>query len=132
MDGSYIKSRQTCGPKKTAVEIYDDIRKSKTDVESISKHYDLKPERIQTIKDYVFNNPKHTPQNATAEAWQRLSKGIGTEQDKLLLKHETVEMFYNDWIHAHPEKYLKKYDPFTSHDISNIKGFNWEEGIPTD
>jgi hypothetical protein len=75
---------------------------------------------------------KHTPHKPTAEAWQRLSKGIGTEHDKLLLKHETAEMFYNDWIKKNPTKYMERYEPLTTHDITNYKGYDWESGLPTE
>jgi hypothetical protein len=80
----------------------------------------------------VFDNPKHTLHKPTAEAWQRLSKGMGTEHDKLLLKHETAEMFYNDWIKKNPTKYMERYEPLTTHDITNYKGYDWESGLPTE
>jgi hypothetical protein len=117
--------------KKTPDELYKDILNSKADVADIAKHNNLKPERIQKIKDYVFDNPNHIPHKPTAEAWERLSKGKGTEHDKLLLKHETAEMFYNDWIKKNSEKYMERYDPLSSHDITNYKGYDWESGLPT-
>ncbi len=131
----YEKGKKSNGPKattKTPDELYKAIRNSKKDVADIAKHNNLKPERIQKIKDYVFDNPNHTPHKPTAEAWERLSKGKGTEHDKLLLKHETAEMFYNDWIKHNPEKYMERYDPLTSHDITNYKGYDWESGLPTE
>jgi hypothetical protein len=109
---------------KTANELYEEIENSRTDVADIAKHNNLKPERIQKIKDYVFDNPKHTPHKPTAEAWQRLSKGMGTEHDKLLLKHETAEMFYNDWIKKNPTKYMERYEPLTTHDITNYGNYS--------
>ena len=113
----------------SAEDLYVAIRKSASDVENITKNYNLKPKRIQEIKDYVFNNPEHTPHKPTAEAWERLSQGQATEHDLLLLKHETAEMYYNDWIPKNPEKYNEKFAPLSSHDIANTKGYNWEAGV---
>lgn len=116
-------------PEKIPDELYEDIRNSKTDVANIAKHNNLKPERIQKIKDYVFNNPKFESDPNTAKAWMRLAEGKGTAHDKFLLKHETTELFYKDWIKNNPEKYLKKYDPLDAHEITNEAGFKWEGGL---
>ena len=94
---------------KTPDELYKDIRNTTKDIKAIAKQYNLKPERLEKIKEYVFNNSKFTPHKPTAEAWHRLSNGIGTEHDKLLLKHETAEMFYNDWIKKNPQKHTRRY-----------------------
>jgi hypothetical protein len=51
--------------------------------------------RLQRIKNYVFNNREWTYADPRiAEAWHRLRTGRGTPVDKLLLKHETAEMWY--------------------------------------
>jgi hypothetical protein len=77
----------------------------------------------------VFDNPKFESDPDTAKAWMRLAEGKGTAHDKFLLKHETTELFYKDWIKNNPEKYLKKYDPLDAHEITNEAGFNWEGGL---
>ncbi|MCP3921057.1 MAG: hypothetical protein GY714_00580 [Desulfobacterales bacterium] len=116
--------------KKSANDLYNDIRNSNTDVANIAKYYKLKPKRLQNIKNYLYDNKEKnfTPHKRTAEAWIRLSKGKGTIHDKLLLKHETAEMYYNDWIKKNPEMYKQKYEPLDSHDLANEK-YDWESGL---
>lgn len=73
---------------------YQVIRESSTDIAAISRYTGYKPERIQRIKDYLFNNPEWTGADPEiAAAWHRLRIGAGTQVDRLLLKHETAEMW---------------------------------------
>jgi hypothetical protein len=73
---------------------YKAIRESTTDVAAISRYTNLRSQRLQRIKDYLFKNPEWTGVDGEiAAAWHRLRTGRGTEVDKLLLKHETAEMW---------------------------------------
>ncbi len=93
------------------------MAKFDTDVSDMARHNNLKPERLQKIKDYMFKNSEMDFVDPEAvEAWERLSKGEGTDIDKLLLKHETAEM------------YLRKEKGYTqrkAHNRANDKYF-WE------
>ena len=78
-----------------AESAYQMIRESKTDVAAIARYTGYKPERLQRIKDYVFNNREWTGADGDiAATWHRLRTGRGTQTDRLLLRHETAEMWY--------------------------------------
>jgi hypothetical protein len=72
---------------------YDAIRASGTDIAAIARYTGYKPERLQRIKDYLFNNAEFVPDELIAAAWHRLRTGRGNAIDRLLLKHETAEMW---------------------------------------
>jgi len=81
-------------PDTEAAAAYQAIRESTTDVAASARYTGYKPDRIRRIKDYLFNNPEWTAADAEiAAAWHRLRTGRGTNLDRLLLKHETAEMF---------------------------------------
>ncbi|MCL6508795.1 MAG: hypothetical protein K6T59_17430, partial [Bryobacteraceae bacterium] len=94
-------------PDSEAAAAYQAIRESTTDVAAIARYTGYKLGRIQRIKDYLFNNPEWTGADAEiAAAWHRLRTGRGTDVDRLLLKHETAEMFLRrryglDYCEAH-------------------------------
>ena len=99
---------------------YQAIRESTTDVAAISRYARLKPGRIERIKTYLFNNPEWTgADGAIAGAWHRLRTGRGTPTDRLLLKHETAEMWYRKNV---ADSYR------AAHQQANKK-WNWERAI---
>jgi hypothetical protein len=80
-------------PQSEAEAAYQVIRASKTDVAPIARYTRYKPQNLQRIKDYLFNNPEWTGADPEiAAAWHRLRTGRHTQADRLLLKHETAEM----------------------------------------
>ncbi len=80
---------------------YEAIRNSKTDVEAISRYTGYKSERLQRIKDYVFNNKEWSGADGDiAAAWHRLRTGRGNATDRLLLKHETAEMWFRSNVNS--------------------------------
>jgi hypothetical protein len=81
-------------PESDAEVAYQAIRESRTDVSAISRYTGYKAHRIQNIKDYLFDNPEWAADSEIAAAWHRLRIGAGTETDRLLLQHETAEMWY--------------------------------------
>src|SRR5262249_4456119 len=107
-------------PEAQAEAAYEAIRQSTTDVAAISRYTGLKADRLARIKEYLFNNPEWTgADNEIAAAWHRLRTGAGTSTDKLLLKHETAEM----WLRARTEpSYL------SAHTRANRK-WNWQKAI---
>jgi len=70
------------------------------------------------IKDYLFNNKEWNMADADiAAAWHKLHTGRGTSADRLLLKHETAEMWYRNSVNK---------DPSIAHQKANQR-WNWEE-----
>jgi hypothetical protein len=99
---------------------YQAIRESTTDVSAISRYTGYKADRIQGIKDYLFNNPEWTGADSDiAAAWHRLRTGRGTEVDRLLLKHETAEM----WMRR-----ARGADYWEAHRRAN-QHWNWQRAI---
>lgn len=99
---------------------YQAIRESTTDVAAISRYTKLKAGRLQKIKDYLFNNPQWTGADGEiAAAWHRLRTGRGTEVDKLLLKHETAEM----WLQR-----VKGLSQEKAHRLARLK-YDWQKII---
>jgi len=99
---------------------YQAIRESTTDVAAISRYTGYRADRIQRIKDYLFNNPEWTGADSEiAAAWHRLRTGRGTEVDRLLLKHETAEM----WMRK-----VKGADYWEAHRRAN-QHWNWQRTI---
>ncbi len=106
-----------------AASAYQAIRESTTDIAAISRYTGYKPERLARIKDYLFNNPEWLgPDGNIAAAWHRLRTGRGTDVDKMLLKHETAEM----WLRAH-----KLPDYMDAHRAANQR-WDWEKLLPWD
>ncbi len=103
-----------------AAAAYQAIRESTTDVAAIGRYTGYNPTRLQRIKDYLFKNPEWTGADAEiAAAWHRLRTGRGTEVDRLLLKHETAEMFLR-------QRYGLDY--LDAHRRAN-RNWNWERAI---
>jgi len=80
---------------------YASVRKMKTDVDRISKNTGVEREKIQYVKDYIFNT-KHNlggseseyfePDFMMAQSWERLILGEDIQKhDMTLLKHEIME-----------------------------------------
>ena len=94
----------------SAEALYDLIRRSRTDVETIAANTGIKPGNIQKVKDHVFYNEhlldRYVGQGVPAVlgrfdsslpqalAWQRLERGTFSGQDITWLKHETAERWY--------------------------------------
>ena len=103
-----------------AESAYQVIRESGTDVAAISRYTGYKPSRLQRIKNYLFNNPEWTGADGEiAAGWHRLRTGRGTAMDRLLLKHETAEMWFRRRI-------LDSYRP--AHQAAN-RHWNWETAV---
>lgn len=99
---------------------YKAIRESTTDIAAISRYTKLKPDRLERIKRYLFNNKEWTGADGEiAAAWHRLRTGRGTAADVLLLKHETAEM----WLRS-----VKGISYTDAHWLANKK-FNWQKII---
>lgn len=78
-------------------EAYKVIRESTTDVKAISINLRndkelSNPKQLDKIKKYLFDNKEFQPDPDIAMAWHRLRTGKVTESDKVLLKHETLEI----------------------------------------
>jgi len=113
-----------------AEKMYDSIRNSNNDTESIAKFTKFKQKNIKHIKDHVFYR-KHTldrygPNNIEqkrfdasleqAVAWKRLESGTYTAQDITWIKHECAERhhelkFESGYSAAH-ERAQKLYDGY--------------------
>jgi hypothetical protein len=103
-----------------AAGAYEAIRESTTDVAAISRYTNLKPSRLEKIKDYLFNNKEWTDADGEiAAAWHRLRTGRGDATDMLLLKHETLEM----WLRR-----VKGLSYQEAHRLANNR-FNWQKII---
>ena len=103
-----------------AVGAYKAIRESTTDVAAISRYTNLKPGRLEKIKDYLFNNKEWTGADGEiAASWHRLRTGRGNSTDMLLLKHETAEM----WLRR-----VNGMSYQDAHRLANEK-FNWQKII---
>lgn len=126
-----INTGAISGAKKTpgwqdrhAEQMYEQIRHRTTDVKKISENTIFKESAIEEIKQHMFFK-EHKFADGTvkqfdydfdqAQAWDRLSKGVGTETDLLMLKHEYVEL---------TQMRLYGYDYETAHAIAN-KIHNW-------
>ena len=97
---------------------YEAIRESSTDVAAIARYTGYKAGRLQEIKDYLFNNKEWNMADPdTAAAWHRLRTGRGTENDRLLLKHETAELWYRKNVE---DDYPKGHQKANTH-------WNWEQ-----
>jgi hypothetical protein len=72
---------------------YAAIRESTSDVEAIARYSGYKPERLQRIKDYLFSNAEFDADGLIAATWHRLRTGPPNAIDRMLLKHETAEMW---------------------------------------
>jgi hypothetical protein len=82
--------------KDAAGKAYNAILKDTKDVAKIAKNTGYDPGRIAKIKKYLFGTKEFTPDIKLAEAWRRMQKGAQhvTEADRILLKHETAEMWH--------------------------------------
>ncbi|UXC34446.1 T7SS effector LXG polymorphic toxin [Bacillus safensis] len=82
-----------------AEEMYANFRKSKIDVQLISKNTGMTKERVQRIKEHLFIKEhikehgvgRFDPDYEIAQAWDRLQKGSYNKNDIALLNHEIFE-----------------------------------------
>jgi YD repeat-containing protein len=93
-----------------ADDAYAAIRNSTTDVQSIADNTGISEANIQNVKNHLFVNEhlldRYVAQGvpavmgrfdsdiSIAQAWFRLESGAFTQEDILLLKHETAESWY--------------------------------------
>lgn len=96
--------------KLTEDEKYENIRESKTDVDSIEQNTGYKKENVQHCKDHVFYDThildrykdyghndeikRFDADDNQAEAWKRLEEGTYIEADLTWLQHEKAEQWY--------------------------------------
>ena len=131
--------RQTGGGNGTAAadKLYDEIRRSSSDVQKIAQNTGIKPENIQKVKDHVFFDEhrldRYTDMGIPAEtrrfdsdlnqamAWKRMESGTYSVDDITWLKHETAERWYE-------RKYNSGYSK--AHNAAERKwtGNPWEKG----
>nr|DAJ66120.1 MAG TPA: minor capsid protein [Caudoviricetes sp.] len=125
-------AKKTIGWEQRHGEImYEEIRHRTTDIKKISQYTSFKESAVEEIKKYMFFD-EHRFQDGTikrfdsdyyqAQAWDRLSRGKGTNTDILLLKHEYVEL---------TQMRLKNLDYETAHEIANSK-FNWWKAVESE
>jgi len=88
------------------------------DVLAIARHNNLKPARLQRIKEYLFGKKWDFQDPQALAAWRRLSQGRGTGADMVLLKHETAEMYLRS----------KGYSQFDAHNRVNDR-YGWEYSV---
>lgn len=89
-----------------AKDYYREIRnrKSKSDIERISKNTGFPNEKISAVRKHIFEDDNHLFDDGsrgkfnedirTALAWQRLEQNRATETDIMLLNHEYVELSF--------------------------------------
>jgi hypothetical protein len=82
-------------------ELYKTIRNSTDDIEKIAKNTGWDKNKIEDIKNHMFKNEHLFDDGSVrqfdsnywqAEAWKRMEKGMMTDLDELLLKHELYEL----------------------------------------
>ncbi|TKH36985.1 hypothetical protein C1I59_11020 [Paenibacillus polymyxa] len=111
-----------------AEELYGKFRNlGNQDVEAIAKNTGFS-ERIQRIKDHVFNNThtkdhgvgKFDPDFELSQAWERLIDGKYVDSDVQLLHHELFESRFEGIFHTNYR---------TAHDktIESGRPWNWEK-----
>lgn len=86
--------------KEHAKKYYGLVRSMKTDVAKIAKTTGISKEKIQSVKDFIFNE-KHDlggseleyfePDYMMAESWQRLMEGKPEKHDITMINHEVME-----------------------------------------
>ena len=103
---------------KHAKQMYKQIIARKFDVYKISKLTGIEIEKLNKIKQYVFNNKEFTPDYDQAVTWQRLSEGKPIKADYIFLKHELLEMKYRE----------KGYNYNLAHDLAEQK-YNYSKAI---
>lgn len=86
---------------KHAKQYYSEIRKRKTDIETIAKNVSFDIEKVRTVKEHIFLNKYDLgeeepttfyPNYDIAVSWQNLIDGKNIEsKDIILLEHEYYE-----------------------------------------
>jgi WXG100 family type VII secretion target len=112
-----------------AEELYEKFRNlGNQDVEAISKNTGFLENRIQRIKDHVFNDThikdhgigRFDPDFELSQAWERLMDGKYVDSDVQLLHHELFESRFEGIFHTNYR---------TAHDktIESGRPWNWEK-----
>ncbi|WP_348625133.1 WXG100 family type VII secretion target [Paenibacillus peoriae] len=112
-----------------AEELYEKFRNlGNQDVEAISKNTGFSENRIQRIKDHVFNDThikdhgigRFDPDFELSQAWERLMDGKYVDSDVQLLHHELFESRFEGIFHTNYR---------TAHDktIESGRQWNWEK-----
>ncbi|MDY8048547.1 WXG100 family type VII secretion target [Paenibacillus polymyxa] len=112
-----------------AEELYEKFRNlGNQDVEAISKNTGFSENRIQRIKDHVFNDThikdhgigRFDPDFELSQAWERLMDGKYVDSDVQLLHHELFESRFEGIFHTNYR---------TAHDktIESGRPWNWEK-----
>ncbi|MEK5406500.1 WXG100 family type VII secretion target [Paenibacillus sp. FSL W8-0439] len=112
-----------------AEELYEKFRNlGNQDVEAISKNTGFSQNRIQRIKDHVFNDihikdhgiGRFDPDFELSQAWERLIDGKYVDSDVQLLHHELFESRFEGIFHTNYR---------TAHDktVESGRPWNWEK-----
>ncbi|PNQ87697.1 WXG100 family type VII secretion target [Paenibacillus polymyxa] len=112
-----------------AEELYEKFRNlGNQDVEAISKNTGFSQNRIQIIKDHVFNDihikdhgiGRFDPDFELSQAWERLIDGKYVDSDVQLLHHELFESRFEGIFHTNYR---------TAHDktVESGRPWNWEK-----
>ncbi|MBY7740422.1 WXG100 family type VII secretion target [Paenibacillus polymyxa] len=112
-----------------AEELYEKFRNlGNQDVEAISKNTSFSQNRIQRIKDHVFNDihikdhgiGRFDPDFELSQAWERLIDGKYVDSDVQLLHHELFESRFEGIFHTNYR---------TAHDktVESGRPWNWEK-----
>ena len=109
-----------------AERYYDEMRKRKDDISSISKNTGFSESDIEKIKNYIFFEEhnltegikRFDPDCYMAHSWQRLTDGKHSNEDMLLLHHELMELGLVQ----------KGYSQAEAHEITNKK-YNYSKAI---
>jgi RHS repeat-associated protein len=110
---------------KLAKKAYNEIAQSTADVSKIAKNTGMNEQRIQRIKDHLFNNEhilddgirKFDPDPDIAIAWKRMENGSFNQNDIDLLNHELFESKFEG---------IYKTNYRTAHDAALESGRNWD------
>jgi filamentous hemagglutinin len=108
-----------------AVRMYDHIRSSTTDIQSITSNTGLKEFQVARVKNHLFLDDSHQlrsrvgrfdPDYEIASAWKRMETGTHTPQDVQLFKHEYFEsrfekLYRTDYGTAHTKTQLRYPSP---------------------
>jgi len=107
-----------------AIKMYEEIRNCSNDVQQIAKNLNLQEFQVQRVKDHLFYK-KHQldhgqgigrfdPDLDIANAWKNFEKGVYSEADLKIFKHEHFESKFEG---------IFKTDYSTAHDAANRAGY---------
>ena len=127
---NYVAEELSC---ELAEKIYDSIRESTNDIDTIAKNLGYKRGHIEKIKAHVFTNThildmypgeeeikRFDPDLQQAMAWSRLENNTFLEEDRTWLKHEFAE-------HNYETKFQTGYSKSHSYAESKYAGCPWND-----